>query len=151
MPADTPAAGQPGGIAHPARPASAPVRDTAAMIAGMAPRRRPGLYVFAAWGDGPLPPDMIASFAEDEGLSVILPLDTARTHGLDCRLPMACIALTVASALDGVGLTAAVAQALADRGIPCNMVAALHHDHVFVPDGRADEAMDVLTARAAQG
>jgi hypothetical protein len=47
---------------------------------------------------------------------------------------MACLTLRVHSALDGVGLTAAVASALAEIGIPCNMVAAFHHDHAFVPE-----------------
>lgn len=128
-----------------------PVRETAAMIAGMAPLRRPGLFVFAPWPGPVPPPQALASFAEDEGLSVILPLDVARAQGLDCSLPMACLTLTVPSALDGVGLTAAVAQALADRGIPCNVIAALHHDHVLVPADRADEALAALTARAARG
>jgi hypothetical protein len=61
---------------------------------------------------------------------------------------MACLTLTVHSALDGVGLTAAVASALADEGIPCNMVAAFHHDHVFVPEERAEEALAILRALA---
>jgi uncharacterized protein len=41
-------------------------------------------------------------------------------------------------------LTAAVAAALADAGISANVVAAFHHDHVFVPARRADEALDCL-------
>jgi hypothetical protein len=35
-----------------------------------------------------------------------------------------------------VGLTAA----LADRGISCNVIAGVYHDHLFVPDDRAEEA-----------
>jgi uncharacterized protein len=54
------------------------------------------------------------------------------------------IVLEVFSALDGVGLTAAVAGALAAQGIPCNMIAAFHHDHVFVPAVMADRAIAVL-------
>jgi hypothetical protein len=80
---------------------------------------------------------------------VILPLAEARALGLPTDLPMACITLTVQSALDGVGLTAAVSGALAEAGIPCNMVAAFHHDHVFVPEDRAGEALAILTALAA--
>jgi SAM-dependent methyltransferase len=63
---------------------------------------------------------------------------------------MACLTLTVPSALDGVGLTAAVAAALAARGIPANVVAALRHDHVFVPEAMAGAALDALHARAAE-
>ena len=48
------------------------------------------------------------------------------------------------SSLQAVGLTAAVADALADAGIACNAVAAYYHDHLFVPLDRADEASDIL-------
>lgn len=131
-----------------------PVRDTAAMIAGMDPVLDPGPWVFAAF-----PPDRAAALAprafalirEDEAVTLILPQDVARDAGADVSLPMARITLRVHSALDGVGLTAAVASALAGLGIPCNMVAGYHHDHAFVPADRADEAMAVLRARAASG
>jgi uncharacterized protein len=58
---------------------------------------------------------------------------------------MHCITLNVYSALDGVGLTAAVAGALAAEGIACNMIAACHHDHVLVP-ADSGRAMAVLLA-----
>ena len=62
---------------------------------------------------------------------------------------MACLTLTVHSALDGVGLTAAVATALAGAGIPANMIAGYHHDHVFVPEHQAEAALACLRNRAA--
>ncbi len=91
----------------------------------------------------------IASFREAEGISFILPIEAAKLAGFDTSLPMAQITLQVYSALDGVGLTAAVASALADAGIPCNMVAGFHHDHAFVPEDLADKAIEVLEVRAA--
>ena len=48
------------------------------------------------------------------------------------------------SSLAAVGLTAAVAAALTEVGISANVVAAFHHDHVFVPLGRAAEALTCL-------
>jgi hypothetical protein len=60
------------------------------------------------------------------------------------------ITLTVHSALDGIGLTAAVSAELTAAGIPCNVVAALHHDHVFVPAAQAEAALAALRARAGQ-
>ena len=62
------------------------------------------------------------------------------------------ITLQVYSDLEGVGLTAAVATALAEEGIPCNVVAALHHDHLFVPETQGQRALACLQAlsRAAQ-
>lgn len=121
-----------------------PVRDGPAMIAAMAPVVQPGRFVFCTGA----PPELIGqargAFHEAEGLSLILPESVARAHGLPCDLPMAQITLTVHSALDGVGLTAAVAVALAGAGVPCNMVAAYHHDHAFVPADLAETALAAL-------
>ena len=64
---------------------------------------------------------------------------------------MRCITLNVYSSLEGVGLTAAVATALAENGIACNMVAAFHHDHAFVPDALSQKAMQVLKELQATG
>lgn len=128
-----------------------PIKDTKAMIAGMDPVMEPGLFVFVT---SPAPTDeqmsaARARYEEAEGTSLILPLDVAEAQGFDCSLPMACLTLRVHSALDGVGLTGAVAGALAEAGIPCNMVAAFHHDHAYVPAARAEEALAVLQAVAA--
>ncbi len=81
-------------------------------------------------------------------MSLILEREEARRLGYEDDLPMRCLTLEVHSALDGVGLTAAVAAALADEGIACNIVAAFHHDHVFVPAARAAEALRCLRALA---
>ena len=63
---------------------------------------------------------------------------------------MRCITLNVFSSLEGVGLTAAVSAALGDNGIACNMVAAFHHDHVFVPSKMGDQALEVLLSLQSQ-
>jgi hypothetical protein len=47
-----------------------------------------------------------------------------------------------------VGLTAAFAAALAREGISCNVIAGLHHDHLFVPWDRRDDALRALEALA---
>lgn len=119
-----------------------PVRDGAAMIAGMNPRLDLQPYVFCTGGTPHA--EALASFREDEGLSQILPFDAAHEAGYDVSLPMSRIVLEVHSALDGTGLTAAVSRALERAGIACNMVAAYHHDYVFVPQGDADRALGVL-------
>lgn len=125
-----------------------PVKDTAAMIAGMRPSLDPGPYVFITT-QGPTGDLMSAArarYEEREGTSLIVPLAVAEAQGFDVSLPMACISLQVHSALDGTGLTAAVATALAGADIPCNMVAAFHHDHAYVPADCAEEALAVLEA-----
>ena len=128
----------------------ATVRETAAMIAGMAPARDPETWHFCTTDDRDLAerarPHALAVFGEEEGTSLILPDEVARDLGFAVEMPMSRITLSVHSALDGVGLTAAVATALAGALIPCNVVAAYHHDHVFVPEGMAEKALSILQA-----
>lgn len=129
-----------------------PVRDGKAMLAGMNPGRVPGEWVFVTVPEAARAARLAAlaraSFAEAEGLSLILPAQVAAAEGFDTALPMAQITLNVWSALDGVGLTAAVAQALERAGIPANIVAAHRHDHVFVPAAMADRALAALADAA---
>ena len=55
------------------------------------------------------------------------------------------------SALEAVGLTAAVATALAAAGIPANVLAGYSHDHLLVPEDRADDADPGSCARWPPG
>ena len=118
------------------------------MISGLTPRLREGAFIFVSVSDpsgaAALLPSAVASFREDEGMSLILPVQAALDAGFDISSPMACITLDVYSSLEGVGLTAAVSAALGAQGIACNMVAACHHDHVFVPVERKDQALAIL-------
>ncbi|OUS36776.1 hypothetical protein A9Q94_07900 [Rhodobacterales bacterium 56_14_T64] len=120
------------------------------MISKMTPELQPGCFVFATIPDGNVPSDLtqtaISVFNEKEGVSLILPLDVAEGAGISVEDKMCCITLNVYSSLQGVGLTAAVSNALGESGIPCNMVAAYHHDHVFVPAEKSDQAMQVLVS-----
>jgi len=127
-----------------------PVKDRAGMIRGMAPVLDPVTWHFVTVADVSLiaGTSPLATFVEAEGLSLILSEKDAQNAGLPADMPMSRITLTVHSALDGVGLTAAVATALADAGIPCNMVAAFHHDHAFVPLDDAPRALAILKALA---
>ena len=124
-----------------------PVKDRAEMLRQMSPMMEPGCYVFRRAKDEAdlirSLPLAIAMFREPEGVSLIVP------SASDAPLAMRWISLLVHSALDGVGLTAAVSQALAESGIPCNMVAALAHDHVFVPVDYGEMAVDILKALSA--
>jgi len=125
-----------------------PVRERQAMLAGMTPVLRDGLYIFCSTDDPAIATaaaiDSLATFREDEGFALVLTEADAIRHGFDRSMPMRRIVLEVFSALDGVGLTAAVATALADEGIPCNMIAAYHHDNVFVPAAMAERAVAIL-------
>lgn len=89
--------------------------------------------------------DSLCFFEEKEGVTVILPRATADDLGLSYSTAFAWITLTVHSDLEAVGLTSAVSHALAEAGIPCNVVAEFHHDHLFVPVRDAARAMNVLS------
>lgn len=126
-----------------------PVRDLRAMIAAMDPALDPRCWCFvpvtpARAGD--LLGAALATFREAEGVSAIVPAELGEGAPVFAR-----ITLQVHSDLEGVGLTAAVATALADSGIACNVVAALHHDHLFVPEARAGEALALLRRLQAAG
>ncbi|WP_234030229.1 ACT domain-containing protein [Erythrobacter mangrovi] len=127
------------------------MRNTRAMIAQMSPRLDERHWCFVAVTPDRAPELLgaaIGTFREDEGVSAIVPAALA-PEGAPA---FARIVLEVNSDLEGVGLTAAVASRLAEAGIACNMVAALHHDHAFVPAERAEEALDLLLdLSASQG
>jgi len=128
--------------------ATGPIRDGRAMIAAMTPVLAPGEFVFCTASDAETiakaQPMALGWFREREGVSLILERGAAEVFGFDVSLPMRRIELQVHSALDGVGLTAAVATALGAENIPCNVVAAFHHDHVFVPSEMAKRALAAL-------
>jgi len=130
------------------------VESAGDMIRGMNPVLQPGRFVFCSFTDGNPPASLrdaaLATFRETEGLSLLLHEDDAVKAGLGASAPMRQITLKVYSSLTGVGLTAAVATALADEGIACNVIAATLHDHIFVPAEDADRAMAVLARLQAE-
>jgi len=125
------------------------ITDLAVLLANLDPRLVPGEFAFctvqdARYGDlADLEP--VGMFAEREAMTLIVPEANARQFGVEHSGPYRMITLNVHSSLEAVGLTAAVARALADEGISANMVAAFHHDHVFVPSNCAKEALQVLS------
>jgi uncharacterized protein len=121
--------------------ASGPVGDLAGMLAGMAPVLDGRGWAFVLVDDES-PAGAFALIREDEGTTAIVP----EPGGGFAR-----ITLMVHSSLAGVGLTAAVAGALAEAGIACNVVAGFHHDHLFVPWERREAALEVLQRLSQTG
>lgn len=79
-------------------------------------------------------------FQEEEGLTVI----TKANEDTPDDNRWAWLELSVYSDLQAVGFLARVAGALSEVGIPCNAVAAYHHDHIFVPISRAEDAISAI-------
>ena len=105
-------------------------------MSDLEPRLYTERYAFEATAEQQLG-DAFALIREDEGLTAIRP---------DPDGDWARISLGVHSSLKAVGLTAALSKALADAGISANIVAALRHDHLFVPWDRRDEALRCIEA-----
>ncbi|RPD93452.1 ACT domain-containing protein [Aureibaculum marinum] len=87
---------------------------------------------------------VIMTFKEDEGTTIILKKEIADQLHLDYSFVASWITLTVHSSLEAVGLTAAFSNALAKNGISCNVVAAYHHNHIFVAKKDTKTAMKIL-------
>jgi len=118
-------------------------QDLDRLLAGLRPELAAEPYVYAL-GPAPAGTAVFASVDEDEGTTLVLTRDEADAAGLRPEWAAARITLRVDSTLTDVGLTAAVSSRLAARGIPCNIIAGLAPDHLFVPEDRAREALEVL-------
>ena len=87
---------------------------------------------------------MVGTFKEEEGWTVILPKQNAIDLELAYTFECAWISLQLSSDLEAVGLTAMFSEALASANISCNVIAAYHHDHIFVPIADAEKAIRTL-------
>jgi hypothetical protein len=140
------------------------INDLQTLIHQMSPSLDKHSYVFCTFSEGksssnplftqPAMPDFegqlpFAMIQEAEGLTCIFTREAATALGLDGEPDFRRITLMVHSSLTAVGLTAAVSTALAQQGISANVVAAFHHDHIFVPSAQADTAMSILQTLAA--
>jgi hypothetical protein len=73
-----------------------------------------------------------AMVTEDEGATAVISTVDALERNLETEFVAAWLTLNVNSALDSVGLTAAVS--------------GYHHDHLLVPIDRAEQAIAVLNS-----
>jgi hypothetical protein len=122
--------------------------DLETMLATLAVERRPGVFAYIAV-EVPTPGLIAAAHAmvkEGRLTTIVLPVEAAERAGQATDVQFAWLTLTVLSSLDAVGLTAVVSARLAALGIPCNVLAGYHHDHLLVPVDRVDDTIGVLTA-----
>ncbi len=123
-------------------------KDLNTILCSLDPCLQPSLYVFCTVRDaryGDLSHTRpVACMAEPEGLTLVVAKEDADEEGLAYQGTFRCIRLGVHSSLQAVGLTAAVASALATHDISANMIAGYYHDHVFIPSAHADAALQIL-------
>ncbi len=122
--------------------------DLQQLLADANPVLDPEAYIFATF-PGAHYADLaslspLASFQEQEGLSLVIERSVAEAAGVSSQGIFRKISLSVHSSLEAVGLTAAISRQLAERGISANIIAARYHDHIFVPIERAEEALQAL-------
>jgi hypothetical protein len=121
-------------------------KDLGALLRGMAPALRPGIFVYCTFSDNEQPAGLrtLCTYDEAEGRSAIIEEEEALRYGIPHRFRCALITLNIHSDLAAVGFMSEVLGTLAALDIPCNVVSAYYHDHLFLPIDRADEALTVL-------
>lgn len=112
----------------------------------MDPEIQPGTFVYCSFPDFKIPHGLTPTFtfAEAEGLTAIVERSQAQRLNLPFAFVSRQITLTVHSALEAVGFLASLTGQLAAANIPCNVISAFHHDHLFVPEAEAEAAMALL-------
>jgi len=122
--------------------------DLGRLLHTLKPRLLPQDYVFCCLKHPTLEQILglkpLATFRENEGMTLVLEREQALQQQFEFDGILKCITLSVHSSLQAVGLTAAVASALAENHISANVIAAFYHDHVFVPSQHAQRALTVL-------
>jgi hypothetical protein len=122
--------------------------DLRTLLATLSPERRHGEVVVAAVPD-PTGLPALATVTEEDAVTVVLRREDADRLGIPYDWVAAWITLTVHSSWEAVGMTAAMARALTEAGIPCNVLAGYRHDHLLVPAAQTDAAIAALEALAA--
>lgn len=121
--------------------------DLTHLLTAMTPVLDDEIYVFVTIpaGSRNLNLPSIGSFIEDEGTTLICLESDASDADLQKSDAFKRITLQVHSSLDAVGFIARISPVLAAEHIPCNVISAFHHDHLFVPAEMADQALRVLS------
>lgn len=123
------------------------ITDLKQLLNSMEPRLVEGDFVFCSVA-GSLSDyyqlNPVATFVESEGLTLVLLKEVAESAQLGFDSVFRQITLTVHSSLDAVGLTAAISNKLAEKGISANVIAAYYHDHIFVQAEKAEDALLAL-------
>lgn len=119
-------------------------RDLNNLLSGLEVFQHEGVWEFVT-GSQEAVPGAVMQFLEREGWTHIVPAH--RSAPEDQRFIW--LELAVHSDLNAIGFLAAISRALADAGVPCNAIAAFHHDHIFVPERKADAAVSAIAALKA--
>lgn len=121
------------------------IKELHELIKNMSPELVEKGFVFCAVNksiDIKITPKMV--FREKEGTTLILKKEQAESANLKYSGTWDLITLNVNSDLEAVGFLAKITEALAKRGISVNVVSANYHDHLFIPSGQSEKAINIL-------
>jgi hypothetical protein len=90
------------------------------------------------------------TFCEEEGTTLVLDRAAAEAAGCGGAFPARMVTLRIHSSLEAVGFLARITARLAGAGISVNPVSAFFHDHLFVPEDRAEETVALLRGLSAE-
>ncbi len=122
-------------------------RDLLTLLQNLKPDMHEGVFVFCTLPEGEEVPATIRPvhlFREREGTTLVIRREEAESVGMPYQYSSRLITLKVHSSLEAVGFLAAITTRLAEAGISVNPVSAFYHDHLFVPEDRAVEALHLL-------
>jgi hypothetical protein len=128
--------------------------NLATLLQNMKPEMHDGVFVFCSI---PADEEILATltpvhiFREREGTTLVVRREEAESAGLPYQFVSRLITLTVHSSREAVGLLAAITGRLAEAGISVNAVSAYYHDHLFVPEHRANEVLRLLQDMSKPG
>jgi len=127
--------------------------DLRTLLQNMKPEMQEDVFVFCSIPEDREIPAALAPvliFREREGTALIVRREEAELAKLPHQFASRLITLNVHSSLETIGFLAAITARLADEGISVNAVSAFYHDHLFVPEHRASEALRLLQMMSEQ-
>ena len=131
-------------------------RSLGTLLATLHATLHPSTFVFSTFPPSSPPPGPLKDLArlvfnEAEGTTLITTLQEAESHGVkDYTFPCRMITCEVHSSLEAVGFMAVIATRLAQKGMGVNPVSGFFHDHLFVPLGREEQALECLEELAKE-
>ncbi len=92
--------------------------------------------------DGKIPENVIATFKEDRGTTVVLKQD--EKPEFECTTAKAMISVGIDTPSGAEGFLAKIATAIAEDNTCVYVFSAYYQNHLFVPKEKAEEVIEVL-------
>lgn len=88
----------------------------------------------------------IATFMEDEGLTLVITQHCADKNAIKYDSVFKCISLGIHSSLESYGLISTISNELTKSNISTNVFSGYFHDHIFVESNKANQALKVISS-----